>query len=317
MKILLVDVDSKMPNLALRKLWAWHEGRGDEVRYLRGSLVGLYAHVRFDKVYISCIFSKNAEKAREIAELFPNAEVGGYGVNGAKLPDEIEHTMPNYHGMDSSMGYTKRGCNRNCPWCVIPQREGPTHEHAPITEFHHPSHDKLILLDPNFLDGGRWRENLQYIIDNGLKVNFTQGLDIRLVNEENAKMLAECKFYNWKFTYRQLHFAFDTPEIEPEVRRGIGILEDAGVKPRKMMFYELVGFNTGFGQDLHRFEVLRELGVDPFVMIYNDRRDIPILRHFARWVNKRVYKVCWWGDYDHGDSQAVIKAAILGGRHSE
>ncbi len=173
------------------------------------------------------------------------------------------------------------------------------------------------MLDPNFLDGGRWRENLQYIIDNGLKVNFNQGLDIRLVNEENAKMLAECKFYNWKFTYRQLHFAFDTPEIEPEVRRGIGILEDAGVKPRKMMFYELVGFNTGFGQDLHRFEVLRELGVDPFVMIYNDRRDIPILRHFARWVNKRIYKVASWENYDHGDSQAIIEARTLGDKLHE
>lgn len=317
--MLLVDVDSKMPNLALMKLSAWHKARGDEVRLLRGSIAGLWAHVKFDKVYVSCIFSKNAPKARKLASLFPNAKIGGYGVNGTKLPDEIEHTMPDYdlYGCDFSMGYTKRGCNRNCPWCVIPEREGPIHEHAPITEFHRPDHDKLILLDPNFLDGGRWRENLRYIIDHGLKVNFNQGLDIRIVNEENAGMLADCRYYDWKFKQRMLHFAFDDPTIEPYVRRGVQLLKDAGIPPKNLMFYELVGFNTDFAADYHRYRILwEELGVLPFVMIYNDRRDSPILRHFGRWVNKRVYKVCRWEDYDRGDSQAVIRAGMLGGHTS-
>lgn len=308
MNVALIDVDSKMPNLALRKIWAWHEKRGDKVWYLHISLVKFYTHVRFDKVYISCVFSENADKARRLASMFPSAEVGvgGYGVNGAKLPDEIEHTMPNYTNMDFSMGFTSRGCIRRCEFCDVWRKEGGIHDHSPVGEFWHPSHRKVVLLDNNFLASPKWRENLQFIIDRDLKVNFNQGLDIRLVNEENAAMLAECRFYNWKFTYRQLHFAFDMPEIEFEVRRGVQILEDAGVRPRKLMFYMLVGFNTTFEQDQRRFNVLRELGTDPFVMVYNNRRDIPILRHFARWVNKRVYKACKWEEYDKGDSQAII-----------
>jgi len=59
----------------------------------------------------------------------------------------------------------------------------------------------------------------------------------------------------------------------------------------------LVGFNTTFEEGLYRFNVLRELGADPFVMIYNNRKDKPLLRHFARWVNKRIYKSSGWEDY--------------------
>lgn len=308
MKALLIQVDGPIPNRALRCWGGYLKERGYGVFYNDGCSDP-------DLVKVSCIFEWNAPRVREIAERFScPVEMGGYGVDKkAKLPLEVEHHMPDYEGLDFSMGSTTWGCFRRCEFCDAWRIEGNVRERAPIEEFWDPDHKKLILFDNNFLASPRWRENLQFIIDHGLKVNFTQGLDIRLVNEENAKMLAECKFYNWKFTYRQLHFAFDTPEIEPEVRRGIGILKDAGVKPRKMMFYELVGFNTGFGQDLHRFEILRGLGVDPFVMIYNDRRDTPILRHFARWVNKRIYKVCRWEDYDHGDSQAAIKAAMSGG----
>lgn len=309
MYILLIHIDGKIPNLALMKLSAWHKARGDEVKLLRGSIAGLWAHVKFDKTYISCVFEQNARDAQKLVSLFSDVQVGGYGFNGAKLPDEIEHTMPNYslYGCDFSMGFTSRGCIRNCEFCIVPEKEGPICDHAPVSEFLHPGHNKVILLDNNFLASPMWKENLQFIIDHDLKVNFNQGLDIRLVNDENAAMLAECKFYNWHFKCRQLHFAFDLPEIEPEVRRGVGILGDNGIKPRNLMFYELVGERTTFEQDIHRFEVLRELGVDPFVMIYNNRRDRPELRHFARWVNKRIYKSCDLRDYDHGNSLEILQ----------
>jgi len=78
---------------------------------------------------------------------------------------------------------------------------------------------------------------------------------------------------------------------------GIEILTKAGVAPHHLMFYELVGFNTTFEEDYHRFEVLTKKGIKPFIMIYNNRKDQPILRHFARWVNKRYYKVCEFRNY--------------------
>ena len=290
MKARLIQIDGKIPNRALRCWGGYLKERGYEVFYSDGCPDP-------DLVKISCIFEWNAAKAHSIAKMFScPVEIGGYGVSGAQLPFEVEHHMPDYEGMDYSVGFTSRGCIRNCPWCIVPEKEGPIHDHAPISEFHPPKFKKTILLDNNFQASPRWRENLRYIIDHGLKVNFNQGLDIRLVNEENAGMLADCKYYDWKFKERRLYFAFDTPEIEPEVRRGVQTLKDARIPPRRLMFYMLCGFGHNYhwddhkGEVFHRFEVLNELGTDPFVMVWNNRRDIPELRHFARWVNKRIYK---------------------------
>lgn len=274
MEILLIDLDSKIPNPPLMKLSAWHKAQGNNVRLIKNP----------DKVYISCVFPQNKSKI----------EMGGYGISSVQLPDEIEHTRPDYslYNCDFSMGFTSRGCIRKCPWCIVPKMEGPIRDHAPISEFLHPDHNKVILLDNNFLASPRWRENLQFLINNHLKVSFCQGLDIRLINEENAAMLAKCLHYSIKFTERRIYFAFDDIKIEKQVRRGVEILKRAGIPAGRLMFYMLCGFEEpyDFGNDWKRFKILLELGVDPYVMKYNKRRDIRILNHFSRWVIRRDYK---------------------------
>lgn len=296
MNILLVQTDGKMPNLSLMHLSTYHKNKGDKV-FLNKCVY------RPDKIYVSCIFSWNKPRALMMRKNLFDCEVefGGYALNNTTLPPEIEHNMPDYnlYGVDYSMGFTSRGCIRNCPFCIVPKKEGRIKNNAPITEFLYPNHKKLILLDNNFLASEKWEENLQFVIDNKLEVNFNQGLDIRLINEKNAKILSDTKFRNWHFKGRQIHFAWDLPETEKQVERGIQILNDTGINSRSLMFYILCGFNTTFLQDMYRFKRLWEWGVCPFVMIYNNRKDISILRHFARWVNKRIYKICPnFRDYD-------------------
>lgn len=317
MKALLIQIDGKI-DLANRKWGGYFKERGYEVFYNDGC-------PNPDLVKISCIFEWNAPKVREVAKTFScPVEIGGYGVNKAQLPPDVEHHMPDYEGMDYSVGFSTRGCIRNCPWCVVPRMEGHIRDHAPISEFHHPDHNKLVLWDNNLLAlDWKFKEDIKYITENGLKVSFNQGLDIRLVNEEFAGMLADCKYYDWKFKNRRLYFAFDFPEIEDEVVKGIEILKGAGIPPGRLMFYMLVGFeaNNGYSwgdfirNDYHRFEFLDGMGVLPYVMTYNDRRDIPLLNpHFERWVDGRYYKICDFGSYDRGNSQEVIKAAMSGGQ---
>jgi len=285
------------------KLSNYHKHLGDEVFFKEPCSP--------DKVYVSCIFEKNRAGALGSVLLFNcPVEVGGSGISlVTTLPPEVEHDMPDYdlYGTDYSLGFTSRGCIRSCPFCIVPKKEGPIRNNASISEFLDSRHEKVILLDNNFLASPRWKENLKFLRENGLKVNFNQGLDIRLVDEENASLLAETDYWNKSFKCRFLHFAWDLMDYESEVRKGIKVLNNAGIKGRNLMFYMLCGFNTSFRQDLYRFKVLRDLGVDPFVMVYNNRRDLPIIRHFARWVNKRVYKKCTWGEYDYGKAQEVIK----------
>jgi len=267
MKVLLIDVDSKMPNLALMKLSAWHKERGDEVY--------LDANCRPDKVYISCIFSENSPKARGIAKMFDSpVEVGGYGINKTKLPDEIEHIMPDYdlYGTGFSMGFTSRGCIRKCEFCDVWRNEGKLRDHAPVSEFWDSRHSKIVLLDNNFVASPNWRENLSFCEEHELKVSITQGIDARLVTKEVAADLAKFwPFYNWKFEDTALYTAWDRMEDEESVLRGIRNLIEAGIPPREIRPYILVSFNTRVDEDLYRFEKLRDLGVYPFVMSYNNR----------------------------------------------
>ena len=273
-RIGLIQIDGKLPNLALMKLAAWHKKQGDDVRIIDLSSLGV------DRWYGSKIFMGGS----------------GYDIK-QKLPKEIEVQIPDYdlYNVDYSMGFTTRGCIRDCDFCIVKEKEGEFHEQDFSKDI---KHLKYIVMDNNFLASPKWREKLKFFIDNNIKVNFNQGLDIRLIDEEKAEMLSKVKYYDGKFVERRLYFAFDDPATEPIFREKIEILLKY-IKPLHIMVYMLVGFNTTFEQDMHRYKILwKEYGVYPFVMIYNNKRSNPKLRKLARWINKRVHKVCEFEDYD-------------------
>lgn len=273
MRVGLIQVDGKWPNLALMKLSAWHKKRGDEV-----TLIDLSSQ-KFDRIYGSKIF------------------MGGSGVDlKSELPEEIELQVPDYElfKADYSIGFTSRGCIRDCGFCIVKEKEGWIRE----SPFDWIVSDKVLLLDNNFLASPKWKEKLEFFIRHNIKVCFTQGLDIRLINKENAEFLAKVKYYDNHFHRRRLYFAFDDPKLENIVKKNVAILIETGIKPEHMLFYMLVGYSTTFEEDYHRFEVLKELGVLPFVMLYNNRKDKQKLIDFSRWVNRRVYNWTPWKDYD-------------------
>lgn len=252
-------------------------------------------------VWASSVFEWNAPNLTGLSTLYPEAKIilGGVGVSlHNELPYAIEHSMPDYplYGINYSMIYTSRGCPNGCGFCRVPKKEGAIRDNAPITEAWDPSHKRLMLLDNNFLASPKWKENLDFIRNNGLRVNFNQGLDIRKVDEDAAARLAEVKFSNHNWTGRYLTFAWDFPNIEPAVRKGIDYLNAAGIKRRNLVFFVLVGYNTTFEQDYYRFAVLKSLGIDPFIMIY-DNKGTDLNRHFARFINKRLYRTRTFAEY--------------------
>ncbi len=304
--VLLIDADgSDYPNLALMQLSTYFKKQGNEVSF------GASDH-NPDEVYISCVFTKNREKAILASTWYPDAEIffGGTGFNlTSKIPLEARHLKPDYSlypDVDYSLGFTSRGCIRNCPFCVVPKKEGWICEHSPIEEFLEPRFNKIQILDNNFLASPNYVTKLEELIDLRKKTSFSQGLDIRLVTPENAELLSQVWYYDQTFRYRRLYFAWDFPEIEPPVLKGIKTLLDAGIKPRHLMFYVLIGYNTTYEQDKHRVQTLIDLGVMPYVMPYNDMRGT-YHHHLRRWVNRRFYMVVPWIKYDKGDSQKIIR----------
>jgi len=297
MKILLVDADSKkgFPNLALMKLSAWHKQQKDSVELIKGTPTTTPLE-HYDKVLISCIFYQNKEAVLDYASQFDNVIVGGSGVDiELTLDNDIEHIMPDYslYDIDYSLGFTSRGCIRNCGFCIVPDKEGFIKDNAPISEFLHPDHKKVILLDNNFQASPRWRENIDFIVEHNLKVNFNQGLDIRLLDKEFAEALTSIKSYSWTFKRKGLYFAFDDMRYEKQVWAGINLLERVGINLKDVLFYVLIGFNTTEEEDLYRIRTLTERGVHPYVMPYNQYKS-----KLTRWVNRLYYQFIPWEIYN-------------------
>jgi hypothetical protein len=291
MKIGLVALDGKMPNLAIMRLASYHRARGDEVIFP-------YDNRGADKVYCSAIFTKTKSQA-EWWDAW-GAEVGGTGWDvGKTLPSEVEVCLPDYSlypEITYSIGFTSRGCIRRCPFCFVPTKEGDIRSVATVPDLLRPDCDFLALLDNNFLANPDRDARLDEIERLDLTVNFNQGLDIRLVDANVAGRLARIKTSNLRRTRPTIHFAFDFLALERAVRRGVALLRAAGITPWRLMFYVLCGFDSTFEEDMARFRILRELGVDPYAMVFNDNGDRR-LRRFERWVNARIYKVCSWEDY--------------------
>ncbi|NPV80707.1 MAG: radical SAM protein [Firmicutes bacterium] len=281
----LIQVDGKWPNLALMKLSAWHKAHGDSVEWfnaLEGS--------RYDVIYASKVFTTTPDFPYLPAHVFK----GGTGYNlDVILPLEAEQSFPDYSlypKCDFAIGFTTRGCVRHCPFCIVPQKEGRLRVVGDLKSFWH-GQRKVILLDNN-LTAAPWEHFecvMRQFIETKVAVDFSQGLDARLINDEQAELLAKVRL--WK----RIHFAWDKMNDEAAIRRGIEVLK-RHISLHDVMFYVLIGFDTVWEEDLYRVETLRGMGVDPFVMPYN-RRD-PYQRAFARWVNhKAVFKSVPWNRY--------------------
>ena len=79
--VLLVDVDSKIPNFALMKIAAYHRGIGDNVGFNVGDP---------GKVYASVVFRKNRHKVDGLRFLYPDADID---IGDGKVRVEIGLTL--------------------------------------------------------------------------------------------------------------------------------------------------------------------------------------------------------------------------------
>lgn len=241
----------------------------------------------YDMVYASKVFSFSP-----MPELPVGAMTGGTGFSLASaLPKEIEAIYPDYglYRCDYAIGFITRGCVRKCSFCVVPQKEGKIKRVAEISQFWR-GQDRIMLLDNNLTAHPDCLAILKELRLTGAKIDFNQGLDLRLMTPEIAKELSNIRL--WK----QIHFAWDDIELEKAVFNGLQILTENGVKKYKVMVYVLIGFDSTHEENYHRVIKLKDYGVDPFVMPY--KKTDSYQKKFARWVNhKAIFKTVAWADY--------------------
>lgn len=297
----LYDVDSEIPNLALMKLSAYHKERGDEV-------LPFLAAMRtdaFDRVYASTVFKDVPDDdLSDHSYLRPEQmEIGGSGWDLQKnLPPEVERLAPDYslYGYNHNIGFAMRGCRFRCSFCDVPKKEGRPKASNTIGEiWTQRSSNFIVLLDNDFFGNPEWRERIAEIRKHDLKVCFSQGLNIRIITDEQSAALASVRFWNLNLTRRQVYFAWDRFKDEKLIDAGIGRVRAAGIKAWQMAFFILIGYDTTSEQDHYRVMKIRELGSDPFAMPY--RKNDPYQKAFTRWVNHRaIFKTVKWEDYRSG-----------------
>ena len=272
----LVDVDGhNFPNLALMKISTYHKSRGDSVEWA-------FSLLPYDKIYMAKVFTftpddLNAYTATEIVR-------GGTGYDlTSKLPAEIENCYPDYsiYGItDTAYGYLTRGCPRGCKFCIVAKKEGCQSKKVASLDNFWRGQKYIKLLDPNLLACPDWKELMQQLIDSKAWVDFTQGLDIRLMTAEKADMIRQCRV-------KMLHFAWDNPEDELTFQKLKEYSKAFGTSDRNQRVYVLTNFNSTHEQDLERVYRLRDIGYDPFVMVYEKWNASKNTRRLQRWCNNK------------------------------
>ncbi len=266
MKILLVEPDyyTKYPPLGLMKLASYHRSLGNQVKLVRGIASDL--NFNPDRIAITSLFTYAWQPVHKAIEhyhsLFPDSKIEVGGIYASIKPDNIKSSYPfvdvhvglheeaecyppaydiladveKWKDWDSSIIFTSRGCIRSCPFCIVPEIEGKIRSVAPdVQNYIYSGHKKVVLWDNNFLASPEWKKAIKNLQETGLRIDFNQGLDARLIDEEKARMLADLKM-------PMLRMAYDLTGEKKAVTNAVNLLEEYGVKRRNILFYTLYNF---------------------------------------------------------------------------
>ena len=292
MKIGLIDVDAeyqkrhKYPNLALMKLSAWHKAKGDEVEWWWG-------FGQYDRVYMARVFddtyTKDMEEPWNAGEVIKGGT--GYGLDN-KLPDEIEHMYPDYSlypelTKNTAYGFLTRGCPRGCHFCIVAEKEGRRSVKVADLDEWWSGQKNIVLMDPNLLAYRGHMELLEQLISSKAWVDINQGFDCRLLNEANIELINQLKL-------KAIHFAWDYMKETERVLKGLLLYKKLATHRINGMYgtvYTLVNYDTTLEENLYRIYTLRDMGYDPYVMVYDKPNAPKEIKRLQRWCNnRRIFK---------------------------
>lgn len=305
MKIGLIDVDGHhFPNLALMRISAWHKAQGDEVEWWWSDFI------HYNIVYMSKIFSDAYSKDVDEPMNADKVIKGGTGYcitlgedgkehfdqsKNHKLPDEVEHMFPDYSiypQFDFAVAMTSRGCPRGCSFCHVAAKEGRCAvKVADVSDFWN-GQKHIEVLDPNITACREKRDLFKQYRETNATICFNQGLDIRLLNDADIDDINHMRI-------KDLHFAWDNPKDDLE-QKFRNFAQGFRRKTNIGMVYCLTNFNSTMGENLYRIYTLRDLGYDPYVMVYDKPHAPKEIRDLQRWCNNKfIFKSCRkFEDYD-------------------
>jgi hypothetical protein len=266
MKILLVEPSyyTKFPPLGLLKLASYYRSRGNQVKLVRG----LHEDVGFnpDQIAVTSLFTYAWKQVHEAIDYYHNkfntAKMKVGGIYASLMPSRLQSAFPfidvnvglfeeadkylpaydlleeveEWKKWDSTILFTSRGCIRHCPYCVVPQIEGNIRRTIDdLKRYVYPGHKRIILWDNNFFASPNWKKLLTELYDIGLPLDFNQGVDCRLIDDEKAGIIAKLRISN-------IRLAFDNIDEKNAFTKAVTCFSNSGINRRKIFAYVLYNF---------------------------------------------------------------------------
>ncbi len=267
--VVLYDVDSRIPNLALMKLSTFYKERGCRVVLARE-----IACQAGDRHFASVVYQTGSsrKKIEDLRQIYgQDIEIGGSGVDLTKrLPPEVDGCFPDYslYGHDRyALGFLTRGCTKRCAFCVVPVKEGRlAAEPGSFSAFVPAGQRNVMLLDDNLLAFPGADPLLEEMAARDYAVNFSQTLDIAYLTEAKLKLLLRIDSRNARFSRQRIYFSLNHSgqiklfERRREMMRAFG--EDC------VSVVAMYGFDTSLSQDYQRWLMLRRMRLVPFFQEY-------------------------------------------------
>ena len=272
--IALWNLEPKYTNIALEKIRMYYQNTEYVADYLP------LEHHLYDKIYCSSLFDYTDK-----SQIPDDVICGGTGFDlTTVLPPKIDSMKPKLN-----MGFTTRGCIRKCKFCVVPGKEGWIRETGDIYDFWDGKNKEIVILDNNILAvKDHFKRICRQIKKEKLSVDFNQGLDHRLLDNNIADILKSMR-------RKEYRFSFDSLKYENNVRKAIDILHKYEIK--WSMWYVLTGYDTGPAEDLMRLNLLRSHNQKAFVQRYNGKTN-PFLTELAGWANQpRYFTISTFNEY--------------------
>ena len=282
MKIGLYNLEPHIVNSAMMQVSSYHKSIGDEVSEYIPLL-----HDSYDKVYAFSIFDFT-DKSYVRDDMI----TGGTGFDiQSRLPKIIEdqdYDWSLYPDCDFSLIWFSRGCIRNCPFCVVHDKEGRIHPVDPKNL--NPNGEYIKVMDNNFFANPEWEKSVQQLIEWDQPVDI-QGFDVRIFNEDQGEALQLLDHH------KVFKFAWDNPKNNLDDK--IDLLLNY-IKPSKLMCYVLIGYWSTPEEDLYRvMHLWDEYKIHAFVMPFNKFDNYQL--NFARWCNNKVlFHTRSWEEYQNG-----------------
>lgn len=306
-KVRITQLDGKLPNLALMKLSHWHKSKGDEVYFTKSARRDIFEK-DYDIVYGSTIFDFSKKKQSVFLKEFPNAIIGGTGTNSkVKVEDIINLSTYEYFDYSiypdfkNSIGFSQRGCRLACRFCVVSKKEGKNISNDSINNIWRgdPYPKNIVLLDNDFFGQPDWENKSKEIIDGKFKVNFNQGINIRLIDDAACEMLPYINYRDVKFKSKRIYTAWDNIGDEKIFMKGIDRLTKY-IRASHLVVYMIIGFKKAETWDdiFFRFNRIKETGAFPYPMVFDNTNRLH--KKFQKWVIMRYCEFIPWDDFKNG-----------------